>query len=172
MALKEGAKSFAKFLPLELALGSASVVAGGLIESANWGSQTGLEEDYVGGATYGALKEAGGTVGSIFGSTAGAVIGQALIPVPVVGALIGGLAGGIGGYNTGRDIMDAPAMGAASLATSIHRTSMAVRRLSFGVDFRDNASAHTMRQRAVQEMSGSLLNARQYLGNESMFLHG
>jgi hypothetical protein len=40
-----------------------------------------------------------------------------------------------------------------------------------GGDYQDTQVAWTMRQRAAQEMSGSLLNARQYLGKEAALMH-
>lgn len=46
-----------------------------------------------------------------------------------------------------------------------------MRRTRFGGDYRDTQTALTMRQAAVREMSGSLMNARQWLGQESSFLH-
>lgn len=47
-----------------------------------------------------------------------------------------------------------------------------IRRLEMGGDFRDSQVALTMRQRAAMEMSQSLLNARQFLGQESVLLAG
>jgi hypothetical protein len=44
-------------------------------------------------------------------------------------------------------------------------------RLNTGGNYRDTQVACTMRQAAVQEMSHSLLNARQYLGREAAYLH-
>lgn len=44
-------------------------------------------------------------------------------------------------------------------------------RVQTGGNYRDSQTAFTMRQAAAQEMSRSLLNARQYLGKESVFLH-
>jgi hypothetical protein len=44
------------------------------------------------------------------------------------------------------------------------------RRLETG-GYKDTARAYTMRQRAAQELSGSLLNARQILGREAAYMH-
>lgn len=44
------------------------------------------------------------------------------------------------------------------------------RRVNFGGDYRDTATAHTMRQVAAREMSASLMNARQWLGQEAAFM--
>src|SRR5208337_410423 len=45
------------------------------------------------------------------------------------------------------------------------------RRVNFGGDYRDTVTAHTMRQVAAREMSASLMNARQWLGQEGAFMH-
>jgi hypothetical protein len=157
----------AKFLPLEVALGGAAIIGGGIVGAANWGSQTGLEEDYTGGAVYGMTKEAGGAVGSFFGSAVGAIGGT--IIAPGIGTVIGGVVGGFAGYDVGRDSL--PAYGLGRAARSIHATAMATRRVSFGRSFVDSQPAYTMRQMAIQEMSGSLMNARQYFGNEAIYFH-
>jgi len=46
-----------------------------------------------------------------------------------------------------------------------------MRRLRFGGDYRDTQTAYTMRQTAARDMSGSLMNARQWLGQEGAFMH-
>jgi hypothetical protein len=40
-----------------------------------------------------------------------------------------------------------------------------------GGDYQDSEQAWTTRQAAVQEMSGSLMNARQWLGHEGQAMH-
>lgn len=42
---------------------------------------------------------------------------------------------------------------------------------NFGGEYEDNEAIYTMRQRAVQEMGSSALNAPQYLGKEALMLH-
>jgi hypothetical protein len=44
-------------------------------------------------------------------------------------------------------------------------------RVRFGGNFKDSQPAYTMRQKAEQELSGSLLNARRYLGREAQLFH-
>src|SRR5271157_1479288 len=44
------------------------------------------------------------------------------------------------------------------------------RRVNFGGDYRDTQTAATMRQSAAREMSRSLMNARQWLGQEGAFM--
>lgn len=43
--------------------------------------------------------------------------------------------------------------------------------LHMGGWYRDTQAAYTMRQQAVNDMSGSLMNARQYLGREAHLMH-
>ena len=46
-----------------------------------------------------------------------------------------------------------------------------VRRVNMGGDYHDTQVAWTMRQRATQEMAGSLRGARQYLRKEAALMH-
>jgi len=167
----------------EIAFGTAIIAAGAIEGSAQWGAPTGLEEDYVGGAVYGATKgvgtAVGGAVGGLGGFALGAGIGS-IIPGAgtVVGGIIGGaiglassLAGYIGGEYVGGNLAQGPARKLGLGARAIVKTARAVDRVQFGGNFVDSRAAHTMRQRAVADMSGSMLNARQFLGNEAIFLH-
>ena len=162
-------------IPLELAIGAAFVVAGGITGAAEWGAPTGLGEDYVGGAVYGATKAAGSALGMSVGAFVGGTIGT-LIPVPVIGTAFGSIAGSIVGTivgdSIGGKVFGGPAKEFGMAARAVVRTSRAVDRIQFGGSFVDSRAAFTMRQAAVQEMSSSMLNARQYLGNEASFLHG
>jgi len=45
------------------------------------------------------------------------------------------------------------------------------RKTMMGYNYREGQGVYTMRQLAVQEMSGSLMNARQVLGKEGMLMH-
>jgi hypothetical protein len=47
----------------------------------------------------------------------------------------------------------------------------ASRKLNFGGNYKDTTVAYTMRQKAAQELGGSLLNARTYLGKEAVLFH-
>jgi hypothetical protein len=42
---------------------------------------------------------------------------------------------------------------------------------NFCGDYKDSEAAFTMRQRAVQEMGSSALNARRHLGSEAVMMH-
>jgi hypothetical protein len=53
----------------------------------------------------------------------------------------------------------------------VHDFDQNVRRVRMGGDYQDTQVAWTVRQRAAQEMAGSLLNACQYLGREAALMH-
>jgi len=92
---------------------------------------------------------------------------------PFLGMAIGtALGGGLGGL-VGGFVLDP--MLQASVGKAMQYAADAGRnmtRLQTGGDYVDSEPAWTMRQAAAQEMSRSLLNARQYLGKEGAFLHG
>lgn len=156
---------------------AAIVTAGAIQGSAQWGAPTGLEEDYVGGAVYGATKgvgtATGGAIGGITGFALGSGIGSVIFPGPgtIIGGIIGGIAGAISGEGVGGTLLQGPARQLGLGARAIVKTARAVDRIQFGGNFVDSRAAHTMRQRAVSDMSGSMMNARQFLGNEAIFLH-
>lgn len=181
-ALKAGLHTARGFLTvpsliLEGALIGGITAAGAIEGSAQWGAPTGLQEDYVGGAVYGAVKGfgtgVGGSLGGIGGSAAGAALGTLIMPGvgTVVGSLIGGVAGGMSGEMGGGSLLQGPAKQLGMGARAIVRTARAVDTVQFGGNFVDSRAAYTMRQRAVSDMSGSMMNARQFLGNEAIFLH-
>lgn len=170
-------------LALEAGLAVGTVAGGIAAGAAQWGSPTGLEEDYVGGAIYGGItgtgQAAGGFGGLLAGAAAGGAIGSIL---PGAGTLIGGIvgtgiaiagaiAGQIAGENIGLGLTKGIGRQVGMGARSIIRTARAIDRVQFGGNFVDSRAAYTMRQRAVQDMAGSMLNARQFLGNEAIFLH-
>lgn len=108
-------------------------------------------------ASRGKMAEAGaGMAGSTVGGVAGAAAGAALLGLP--GELIGGWIGGELGEKAGAVV---------DMAKKVYNQS---RHLNFG-SFQDNEASYTMRQRAVQEMGRSALNARQYLGKEAALMH-
>ncbi len=150
----------------------ALTIAGGIMGAAQWGAPTGREEDYVGGAVFGATREFGANAASLVGATFGAAIGSILPGVGTgIGAVVGGVVGGVGGYMAGTALSTDPARALGMGARAIVRTARATDRIQFGGSFMDTREAFTMRQMAIQEMSGSMLNARQFLGNEAILLH-
>lgn len=157
---------------------AAADIAGSTYESANeWAARSGQESDYYAGGWYGfhtaAWRNGFGTAGAWLGGAVGGGIG-ALIPLPGA-AFVGGIVGGFVGWTIGEQVIGTfVEMGIrreALVKSEIGRTALTRRRVNFGGNFRDSREAMTMRQRAVQEMAGSLLNARQYLGNEAAFMH-
>jgi hypothetical protein len=103
---------------------------------------------------------AGGGVG--FGATAvvgGAIAGAFGIP-PTIGALAAG-------FIFGNSVDE----GISNTVQSAVDFGSNMRKARFGGDYRDTQTAVTMRQAAAREMSRSLMNARQWLGQEGAFMH-
>ena len=102
--------------------------------------------------------------GKIIGNTAGGFMGSTF------GAVVGGLVGGPLGSIAGAAILSKPIEDVTSKGinkfSSIARSSASLRA---GGNYKDTQVAYTMRSRAAQELNGSLLNARVYLGNEAQF---
>lgn len=145
-----------------------SAIAIGARKGREWAAISGDESGLVGGFLYGTSKELGaGTIAGI-ASEVGAAIGF-MFGGPV--GLAAGAIGGFGGYYLGNKLLEDWAFGIGRRAQLLSQTGIAQRKLTFGTPFQDTQQAFTMRQLAVQEMAGSLLNARQFLGNEAYFLH-
>lgn len=70
----------------------------------------------------------------------------------------------IGGY-VGQKLGEIPSKLMAPLE------EIGARHAKFGGEYRDSDATVTMRQRAVQEMGSSALNARRYLGSEAVLMH-
>lgn len=104
---------------------------------------------------------------AVIGGSIGTALGFVFGGHPIIGNIVGSTIGGKAG-----EIFDPGLNAQANLELQISRTANVARRVNFGGDFEDTQQAYTMRQQAVQEMSGSLMNARQYLGNEAAFFHG
>jgi hypothetical protein len=89
-----------------------------------------------------------------------------------VGAFVGGALFGLPGAVVGGFIGDELASSAIGKAMGrMHDLPRDRARVNFTTGFQDSDAAFTMRQRAAHELSGSLMNARQYLGGEGAFLH-
>lgn len=96
-----------------------------------------------------------------FGS-AGGLIGSA------VGGLIGGIPGAIVGGALGDQVSEKFIGDTYQSFSELNRNITA---LNMGGNYRDTQKSFTMRQNAVREMSGSLMNARSVLGKEAAYMH-
>jgi hypothetical protein len=97
-----------------------------------------------------------------FGGSAGSLVGSAIGMMALGPA--GAIAGGLIGDPIGRHI-------AESGVRAVVDGTRSLTRLNFGDSYVDTQAALTMRQRGAQELAGSLLNARQWLGKEGALLH-
>jgi hypothetical protein len=150
------------------AVGVGTTIGTTFAKSAEWGTASGHEEDYAGGAVFGARLGMAQAIGGLGGEAIGGLLGSAFGPL---GTWAGQMAGGLGG-TMAADFFYKRSAYEHGLQTSYATAgAIAKRKVQFGRGFRDTEEAYTMRQAAVQEMAGSLLNARQYLGNEAFFLH-
>lgn len=103
------------------------------------------------------------------GHRASAFAGSAASMLATIpGAFFGGTVGGmVSGFMLGPALEKA----VAEPLQKIKELGRRVQRPQMGGDYVDFEAARTMRQRAAQDLSGSLLNARQYLGKESVLFH-
>ena len=104
------------------------------------------------------LRSGANGIGNTIGGVLGAAIGGAVFGLP--GEIVGGFIGG--------DILG---KGAEKAVAALQNRYKQAQHLNFGQGFQDNEMAFTMRQRAVQELGRSALNARQFLGREAVLMH-
>lgn len=76
---------------------------------------------------------------------------------------VGGLALGLVGDHLGGYVEQGVQM--------LHDFNRNVKHINMGGNYKDTEVAYTMRQRAAQEMGSSIMNARQWLGKESIYMH-
>ena len=128
----------------------------------------GLSKDNIldphGGVTENLASLIGSEVGFFAGSSAGAAIGLALGGGP--GAAIGWVVGMVAGVIAGGEIGTIP-WKLAELGHKYGRHSRPWR-----TRFQDSKEAATMRQRALQSVHRSQMNARSAFGSEALALHG
>ena len=117
----------------------------------------------IGAGVSAAAAQTAGMSGFWVGRAIGAWIGTAVMPG--VGTWVGGV---IGGGVTGLVGDKKARVATQRLVNAIAITRPRVR---FGGNFKDSQPAFTMRQKAEQELGGSLLNARRYLGREAQLMH-
>lgn len=93
-------------------------------------------------------------VGMTIGGMAGAAIGGGLLGLP--GEILGAFVGGTVGEKVG------------AIVEPLEKFGRQARHSDFGGNYKDTEIAYTMRQRAVQEMGSSALNARRLLPPEEV----
>lgn len=98
------------------------------------------------------------------GPLAGGLVGYA-------GTVVGGLVGGPVGALVGMQAQTFFQEGLTRAIQSIHDFPAQIHGLHMGGNYQDSQTAFTMRQRAAQDMSTSLFNARAYLGREALLMH-
>jgi hypothetical protein len=103
------------------------------------------------------IKRGAEGIGMLTGQAMGGAVGGLLFGMP--GEIAGQIIGGTVGEKIGSTLKPLEDLG--------HQAY----HLNFGGEYHDTEVAWTMRQRAVQEMGSSALNARQYLGKEAALMH-
>ena len=101
--------------------------------------------------------------GTVLSTTLGATVGNA---ATFAGAVLSGpvgIAASLLGYQASFPVQRA--------VQTVIDAGSDLRHLNFGGNYRDTQTAYTMRQKAAQELSGSLVNARMYLGQEALLMH-
>lgn len=148
----------------------------GMAREGYHGIKTGYKLGFIGGSPFiiggaafgfafakprhGVSQAAGEAVGYGMANVLGGIVGGMLGGVP--GAYIGSFAAGIiGGEKMSKAVAD--------VVQPMIDFGYNVNHVNFGGNFKDSNIAITMRQRAAQELSGSLINARNFLGQESAF---
>ena len=114
----------------------------------------------------GALTFAMAPRGHKVSATAANMTSYSLAAIP--GAL---LAGPVGGTITSLVLGPMLEHNMGTALQYVKDTGARTMRVRMGGDYLDTSTAYTMRQRAAQDMSGSLLNCRQYLGREALLMH-
>jgi hypothetical protein len=89
----------------------------------------------------------------------------------MVGGAVGGAFGGPIGEFLGQLVGGTVGEKAGAVVAPLEELGREAHHANFGGDYHDTEVAYTMRQRAVQEMGASALNARMYLGKEAALFH-
>jgi hypothetical protein len=103
------------------------------------------------------IKRGAEGIGMLTGQAMGGAVGGLLFGMP--GEIAGQIIGGTVGEKIGSTLKPIEDLG--------HQAY----HLNFGGEYHDTEIAYTQRQRAIQEMSTSCLNARQWLGKEAVLFH-
>ena len=90
----------------------------------------------------------------------------------MIGTALGtAIGGGIGGIVAGHGCRSAFQRQGSERPADVRRVQPDGAGVEMGGGFQDTEQAYTMSQAAAREMSRSLVNARQYLGKESVLMH-
>lgn len=125
-------------------------ILGGAMAAAAAPRGEAISRGVAGATSWGATAVIGGVVGTMLGGPIGGYVGS------VAASLLFG------------ETIDKAVAGTIQPLVDFGSRQ---RRMRFGGDYRDTQTAMTMRQAAAREMSGSLMNARQWLGQEGAFMH-
>jgi hypothetical protein len=165
----------AAFAGLDVAISSGTAPRGefaGRAVGAAAVQATNLADFYIGSSL---VKASAGSmtnmaVGLVGGSRAVAAA-ETLGGVELLGTTVGGILSGGIGLAAGLALSFAIDPMIRKISKPVNRlVGESQRRVNFG-GFQDSIPAFTMRQRALREMQGSLLNATQYLGREAQLMH-
>lgn len=143
----------------------------GLFSSAAWGLNIGLAAftsegdlfDPYNGPGRALATNVGAEIGGAQGMGIGAAIGMSVGGIP--GAVIGLVAGAVVGSEIGGAVADLP------WKMSEFGNKHGRRSISKRSGFHDSEAASTMRQRSMQSIRRSQMNARSAMGNEAMAYH-
>lgn len=146
----------------------------GLIQGAKIGYSVGLKGNLpfavLGGAYAAATAPRGQAISR--GAAAGVSWGATAAIAGTIGTMVGGPAAGwVASVVAPMLIGDTVDKAIAGVIQPMVDFGSNMRKMRFGGDYRDTQTAHTMRQVAAREMSTSLMNARQWLGQEGAFMH-
>lgn len=146
----------------------------GFIQGSKIGYSVGLKGNLpfalIGGAYAAATAPRGQALSK--GTAAGISWGLTSAVAGTIGGMLGGPAGAWAASIIGPMILgDSVDKAVAGIIQPMVDFGANMRKMRFGGDYRDTQTAHTMRQVAAREMSTSLMNARQWLGQEGAFMH-
>jgi hypothetical protein len=146
----------------------------GFIQGAKIGYSTGLKGNLpfaiLGGAYAAATAPKGQAVSR--GLASGVGWGGTAAIAGILGTMVGGPAAGwVASVVAPMVLGDSVDKAIVGMVQPLVDFGSNMRKMRFGGDYRDTQTAYTMRAVAAREMSTSLMNARQWLGQEGAFMH-
>lgn len=146
----------------------------GVLQGAKIGYSVGLKGNLPFALLGGAYAAATAPRGQAISKGAGAGVGWGFtaLAAGTLGTLVGGPAAGwVASVIAPMLLGDSVDKAVANMVQPVVDFGANQRKMRFGGDYRDTQVAYTMRSVAAREMSTSLMNARQWLGQEGAFLH-